>query len=72
MAKSGQVVPFTERAARMFAQVRAQQKVSSPDAIHFAIAASAGVDLFVTGDARLKRVSVPGIGRVVDFSYKLV
>ena len=70
-SRSGHVVQFTERVAAAFAQIRAQKQVSSPDAIHLALAASAGADLFVTGDTRLKRLVVPGIGQIVDLSYTL-
>lgn len=55
------VIPFTVQAAYHFAAIRAGRKLTVPDAIHLACAASAGVDLFVTNDTRLASMSVPGI-----------
>jgi predicted nucleic acid-binding protein len=66
-----EVVPFTAETAVQFATIRAAHRTPSPDALHLALAASGRADVFVTGDGGLARLSVPGIGRIVDLSYRL-
>lgn len=56
-----ELLPFDAAAAERYAEVRARHGTSPPDAIHLACAAAAGVDLFLTNDARLTRLDVPGI-----------
>ena len=53
------VVPFTERAARIYGTLRADKNLRAPDAIQLASAAAA--DMLVTNDARLSRRIIPGI-----------
>jgi predicted nucleic acid-binding protein len=56
------VVGFDVAAARAYARLRAKPpKIAAPDAIQLACAATAGVDLFLTNDARLHGVHVDGI-----------
>ena len=55
------VLPFDERAARRFADIRRDRSIRAPDAIQLACAAAANVDLFVTNDDRLSRKHVRGI-----------
>ena len=66
-----EVVPFGEEAALHFAAIRAAHKVKQPDAIHLALAASAGADAFLTIDNRLKALTIPGINLVGDLSFPL-
>jgi predicted nucleic acid-binding protein len=54
-------VPFDLTAARIYANIRLDRAVHAPDAMQLSCAASAGVDLFVTNDARLQGRHVPGI-----------
>jgi predicted nucleic acid-binding protein len=54
------MVNFSMEAAPIFARVRAA-KVRSADAMHIAIAAAAGVDLFLTNDSKLTRLAIPGL-----------
>ena len=56
-----ELLPFDAAAAEHYADIRARHRTKSPDAIHLACAASAGVDLFLTNDAALARLDVPGI-----------
>ena len=56
-----ELLPFDAAAAERYAEVRARHGTSAPDAVHLACAAAAGVDLFLTSDARLTRLDVPGI-----------
>ncbi len=55
------VLPFDQGAALTFARVRQDRSIKPPDAIQLACASAAGVDLFITNDARLSRKVVPGI-----------
>jgi predicted nucleic acid-binding protein len=55
------VVPFDDRAASRYAEIRHDRATRPPDAIQLACAAQAHVDLFVTNDDRLSRKLVPGI-----------
>jgi predicted nucleic acid-binding protein len=61
------VLPFTEQAAEVFAQVRAAGKIRPPDAIQLATAGTAGCDLFLTNDERLTGASVRGIHFITSF-----
>ena len=61
LRQAAMLVPFDDTAARHFATIRADRSIQPPDAIQLACAAAAGVDLFVTNDARLSRKMVPGV-----------
>jgi len=63
---------FGDRAVVPFSSLRAKQKVKVADAIHLACAASAGIDLFLTGDKDLMRLDVPGIQFIADFSSPIL
>ncbi len=64
-------LPFDEGAVATFSQLRARQKVKVADSIHLACAASAGIDLFLTGDLQLTKLDVPGIQFIADFNDSL-
>jgi predicted nucleic acid-binding protein len=57
-----QVVSFDASVAWRYASLRATHKLRNADAIQLACAAHFGVDLFVTNDADLHKLNVPGIG----------
>lgn len=57
---SNQVAPF--------AILCGERKVKIADSIHLACAASAGIDLFLTGDKQLAKLDVPGIQFIADFN----
>jgi len=59
------VIPFGVRAARVYAALRCDRSFRAPDAIQLACAAEAGVDLFITNDARLGGKRVDGIQFIV-------
>lgn len=52
-------------AARVYASLRADRSLSAPDAVQLACAASVGVDLFITNDARLQNKIIAGIQFIV-------
>jgi uncharacterized protein len=58
---------FDEGAVLPFSKLRAIEKLKVADSIHLACAASAGIDLFLTGDKQLMRLHVPGIQFIADF-----
>ena len=55
------MLTYTPQAIRLFAELRAHHGVKALDALHLSIAATSGVDLFLTHDRRLHRVLVPGL-----------
>jgi len=59
------LIPFEERAAVIYARLRADRSLRAPDAIQLSCAACARVDLFVTNDARLQSKQVDGIQFIV-------
>ena len=59
---SAQVVSFDPSVAWRYASLRATHTLRSADAIQLACAAHVGVDLFITNDADLPKLDVPGIG----------
>lgn len=65
-------LPFDSGAAMPFSILRAKEKVRVADAIHLACAASAGIDLFLTGDKQLIRLDVPGIQFIADFNSTIL
>ncbi len=63
--ESSILVPFEEKAAVVYARLRGDRSLRPPDAMQLACAASAGVDLFITNDARLHSKQIPGIQFIV-------
>jgi predicted nucleic acid-binding protein len=61
-------LPFDAGAVAPFSILRAREKLKVADAIHLACAASAGIDLFLTGDKQLTRLNVRGIQFIADFN----
>jgi uncharacterized protein len=59
------VIPFEEKAAVIYAGLRADRALRAPDAIQLSCAAAARVDLFVTNDTRLHSKQVAGIQFIV-------
>lgn len=55
------MLPYTSQAIRVFAELRAHHGVKALDALHLSIAATSGVDLFLTHDRRLHKLAVPGL-----------
>ncbi len=65
-------LPFDAGAVKPFSQLRARRRLKAADAIHLASAASAGIDLFLTGDRQLIGLDVPGIQFIADFDTPLL
>jgi predicted nucleic acid-binding protein len=66
LTKTSTIVPFEEKAADLYATIRAQHRVKQPDAIQLASAATHGVELFITNDDKLWKLRVPGIHFIVS------
>jgi predicted nucleic acid-binding protein len=65
-------LPFDAGAVMPFSRLRAKSRLKAADAIHVASAASAGIDLFLTGDRQLIGLDVPGIQFIADFNTPLL
>lgn len=63
-----QVIAFGEEVALLYARIRRDRAIKSPDAIQLACAAYAEADLFITNDDRLSQVRIPGIHFVVSLA----
>lgn len=65
-------LPFDQAAVAPFSHLRSKTKLKVADAIHLACAASAGIDLFLTGDKQLLKIDVPGIQFIADFNTSML
>ncbi|MDE3199420.1 MAG: PIN domain-containing protein [Acidobacteriota bacterium] len=65
-------LPFDRGAVAPFSRLRAEQNLRVADSIHLACAASAGIDLFLTGDKQLVKLDVPGIQFIADFNAQIL
>jgi len=65
-------LPFDAGAVMTFSKLRAKNKLKVADAIHLASAASAGIDLFLTGDKQLIGLDVSGVQFIADFNTPLL
>jgi predicted nucleic acid-binding protein len=67
-----EVLPFDIETAEIYSDIRAEHNVSPADAIHLASAAQARVDLFLTNDRRLSRLTIPGIHFIAGLDTNLL
>jgi predicted nucleic acid-binding protein len=56
-----EVISFNEAAADLYAKLRENPAIRPADAIQLSCAGAAGVELFITNDKALQRLTVPGI-----------
>ena len=66
LSRTARLIAFDRDAARRYAEIRRNRRIRPPDAIQLACAGQAGVDLFITNDDRLSRLTIPGIQFVVS------
>jgi predicted nucleic acid-binding protein len=59
------LLPFTADTAELFAEIRGKNSLSAADSIHLATAAQARVDMFITNDKQLQKLTIPGISFIV-------
>jgi predicted nucleic acid-binding protein len=65
-------LPFDHGAVAPFSRLRAKEKLKVADCVHLACAASAGIDLFLTGDKQLVKLDIPGIQFIADFNAPIL
>jgi len=65
------LLTYPAQAVRIFAELRANHGVKPFDALHLAIAAHAGVDLFLTNDHRLQKLVMPGLPFIASLDTDL-
>ncbi len=65
------MLPYARQGVRTFAELRANHGVKSLDALHLAIAANSGVDLFLTHDRRLHKLILPGLPFIASLDTDL-
>ncbi len=61
LAQTARLIAFDRETARRYSEIRRNRGIRPPDAIQLACAAQVGVDLFITNDDRLSRLTIPGI-----------
>ncbi len=61
VSSASKVVAFDGAAADIFANLRATTSLKPGDAIQLSCAAAAGVELFITNDTALHKLTIPGI-----------
>jgi uncharacterized protein len=66
-----QLLPFETGTAERYAQIRADQRVTPADAIHLATASVARANLFLTNDAAVSKLTVPGIDFIAGLNVNL-
>ena len=66
------LVPLDVEAAAIYASIRQDRKIRSPDAIQLACAARARTDLFITNDGHLQGKVIPGIHFIVPLANALI
>jgi predicted nucleic acid-binding protein len=71
LTQAATIVPFDEKAADLYATVRAQTRVKQPDGIQLACAGAHGVELFVTNDDKLWKLRVPDVHFIVSIETAL-
>jgi predicted nucleic acid-binding protein len=73
IVRSGvRILPFDLGASAQFGRIRAKYRTSAADSIHLACAASANVDLFLTGDEGLLKLHVDGIKFIAGIDTDLL
>jgi predicted nucleic acid-binding protein len=55
------VIPFDAKAADAYSMIRERTNIKGADAIQLACASTVEVELFITNDTQLHKLSVPGI-----------
>ena len=71
LVQAATIVPFDDRAAELYATVRAQTRVKQPDGIQLACAAAHGVELFITNDDKLWKLRGPSVHFIVSIETAL-
>ncbi len=70
--QSSTILVFDEVAADLYSRIRENPAIRPPDAIQLSCASAAGVELFITNDRSLHRLTVPGIHFIAPLSHNLL
>jgi predicted nucleic acid-binding protein len=65
ISATSQVISFDAAVAQLYARIRSDRTIRSPDAIQLACAAAAQADLFITNDSRMLGKNISGIQFIV-------
>jgi len=66
------LIPLDVEAAAIYASIRQDRSIKSPDAIQLACAAHARTDLFITNDGHLQGKVIPGIHFIVPLANAFI
>lgn len=66
-----QLLPFTIETSDRYSLIRATTGAKSADAIHLASAADTGVEVFITHDKTMQRLTIPGIHFITGLDTSL-
>jgi uncharacterized protein len=66
-----ELLPFNVATADRYSEVRASTSAKPADAIHLAAAADFGVELFLTHDKSLQKLTIPGIHFIAGLDTNL-
>jgi predicted nucleic acid-binding protein len=66
-----QLLPFTIETSDKYSLIRATTGAKSADAIHLASAADTGVEVFITHDKTMQRLTIPGIHFITGLDTSL-
>ncbi|HEX3891545.1 MAG TPA: PIN domain-containing protein [Terracidiphilus sp.] len=71
--ESGEVelISFTNATADRYSIIRAGTSIKAADVIHLACAAESGVELFITHDKSLQKLTIPGIHFITGLDTSL-
>jgi uncharacterized protein len=65
------LLPLSIEVMERYAQIRVDQRVTPADAIHLATASVARANLFLTNDAAISKLTIPGIDFVAGLNVNL-
>jgi uncharacterized protein len=74
LVSSGRVelLPFSVETSDRYSVIRASTRVEPADAIHLATASEFGIELFLTNDKRLHKLSITGIHFIAGLDGKIL
>jgi predicted nucleic acid-binding protein len=72
LSRAVTLAPYSLAAMDLYTTLRGIHRVKPLDSLHLSVAATSNVDYFVTNDAKLHKLTVPGIGRICSSSDVLL
>ena len=65
ITQTASIIPFDNKAADAYAIIREKTNIRGADAIQLACASAIGVEIFITNDVQLQRLSIPNVHFIV-------